>query len=143
MSTSDDDDPFPRTDGRDDGGMFTHRPIQVAPPITKPLPAHDRTILQLHTHPAVVGTPLATPVSGFAAASFLLGLLTIFTLGISGLFAIATGHMAIPETRTGQRAGHGLAVVGLILGYLAVVIWVLGILLVLSGATISSVGISR
>lgn len=41
------------------------------------------------------------------------------------LIAILLGHLALRETRTGARAGHGMAVAGLILGYLFAVPWIL------------------
>jgi hypothetical protein len=41
--------------------------------------------------------------------------------GLPCILAIACGHLATAETKTGKKAGHGSAVAGLILGYICVV----------------------
>jgi uncharacterized membrane protein len=43
----------------------------------------------------------------------------ICALGFPGIFAVIFGHMARSEVRRGTRSGDGLAVAGLILGYMA------------------------
>lgn len=69
-------------------------------------------------------TPLATPTSGWATASLTMGVLGLLvgccTFGIPSALAVVFGHLALRETRTGERTGHGAAIAGLILGYLLV-----------------------
>ncbi|MGW4411589.1 DUF4190 domain-containing protein [Nonomuraea sp. NPDC004702] len=48
------------------------------------------------------------------------GVVFICLYGFPGLFAVLFGHMARAEVRAGRRRGDGLAVAGLVLGYLAV-----------------------
>jgi hypothetical protein len=67
--------------------------------------------------------PVTTPTSGTAVAALICGLLTLFTCGLSGPFAVLLGHAASEETRRGRRGGHGMAVAGLVLGYLACGAW--------------------
>ncbi|TQS29116.1 DUF4190 domain-containing protein [Microbispora sp. KK1-11] len=69
--------------------------------------------------PMFVQTP---PTSGVATASMVLGIIGVLigwcTFGLPCFIAIATGHQALKETKNGQKGGHGMAVAGLILGYL-------------------------
>jgi len=69
--------------------------------------------------PMYVQTP---PTSGVATASLVLGIIGMFigwcSFGLPSFIAIATGHTALKETKNGQKGGHGMAIAGLILGYL-------------------------
>ena len=59
------------------------------------------------------------PASGAATASLVLGIAGFlgFCLVIPSVAAVVAGHMALRETRTGEKTGHGMAITGLILGY--------------------------
>lgn len=50
---------------------------------------------------------------------------------LGSVAALILGHMARAEIRrsAGQQVGDGLAVAGLVLGWLSVVVWLVGILL--------------
>ncbi|MEU8274898.1 DUF4190 domain-containing protein [Microbispora bryophytorum] len=69
--------------------------------------------------PMYVQTP---PTSGVATASMVLGIIGLFigwcSFGLPSFIAVITGHTALRETKNGQKGGHGMAVAGLILGYL-------------------------
>lgn len=69
--------------------------------------------------------PTVRPTSGLAVASLVSGLIGIAggccLFGLPCILAVVLGHMATRETRTGERGGHGMAIAGLILGYLLVV----------------------
>jgi hypothetical protein len=69
--------------------------------------------------------PMVAPTSGWATASLVLGIIGLLAgwclAGIPSLVAIVAGHIGLAETRTGARDGRGLAVGGLILGYLALI----------------------
>ncbi len=58
------------------------------------------------------------PTSGFAITSLVCGLLQFFCCGLGSLLAVIFGHLALGQTRRGERAGGGLAIAGLVLGYL-------------------------
>lgn len=114
----------------EEGDMF-------APP---PAPIDLRGTYAPFTVPAVV------PTSGYATASLILGLTTFLTGGISGILAVIFGHLATRETKSGARAGHGMAIAGLILGYLAIAGWILFLFLLsigVIGAAGASVSASR
>ncbi len=63
------------------------------------------------------------PSSTAATASLVLGLagLLAFCLVIPSVAAIIAGHAAWRETSSGEKTGHGMAIAGLILGYLVAV----------------------
>ena len=72
----------------------------------------------LHIPP---GPPQRTRANSLAIASMLLGF-AVPIFGITAIPAIVTGHKARREIRQTGEDGDGMAVVGLVLGYLAVVI---------------------
>jgi len=73
------------------------------------------------------------PTSSLAIASLVSGILGWTLLPFVGtLVAIVTGHMARAEIRRSQGmvAGDGLAVGGLVLGWLSAALWVVGIVVI-------------
>jgi len=72
-------------------------------------------------HPALAPTPdLRT--SAAAMASLIFGIVGAvggcLVCGIPPIVAIITGHIGVARTRAGRLKGHGMALAGLILGYL-------------------------
>jgi hypothetical protein len=66
-----------------------------------------------------------TPTSGLAIGALVCGILEIFTLGFAAIPAVILGHLARTQIRqTGER-GEGMAIAGLVLGYLGIGIWIL------------------
>jgi hypothetical protein len=66
-----------------------------------------------------------SPNSGLAIASLVCGVGEIFTGGLSGIAAVILGHMARNEIRQTGKRGDGMAIAGLVLGYLAIAGWAL------------------
>jgi hypothetical protein len=67
----------------------------------------------------------AQPTSGLAIGAMVCGIAEIFTLGFSAIPAVILGHIARAQIkRTGER-GDGMAIAGLVLGYLSIGIWTL------------------
>lgn len=62
------------------------------------------------------------PTSGSAVASLVLGILGLVggccTLGIPCVFAVIFGHIGYAQTKDGQRSGKGMAIAGLVMGYI-------------------------
>jgi hypothetical protein len=74
----------------------------------------------------------AQPTSGLAIGAMICGISEIFTLGFAAIPAVILGHLARAQIRqTGER-GDGMAIAGLVLGYLGIAGWVLVILAIAS-----------
>jgi hypothetical protein len=84
---------------------------------------------QGYAHPIVL-----PPTSGKATTAMILGLMGLLTCGFTSLPAIILGHMAEAETRTGTRGGRGMAITGLVFGYLTAIPWIIFWGLVITGA---------
>lgn len=70
----------------------------------------------------------ARPTNGAAIAALACGIAEFFTLGAAAIPAVILGHVARGQIkRTGER-GDGMAIAGLVLGYLGIVGWALVIL---------------
>lgn len=65
------------------------------------------------------------PTSGLAIAALVCGVLGFFTAGLASIPAVICGHLAWGDTSSGRQAGHGLAVAGLVTGYIPIVGWLL------------------
>lgn len=83
--------------------------------------------------------------SGLAIASLVLGILAFFTLGVTGIVAVILGHMALSRIRRqpAELGGSGLAIAGLVTGYIGIVLLILMLLipLFLGGAIFAMKGI--
>ena len=71
------------------------------------------------------GYPPARPTSGLAIAALVCGIVGFFTAGLASIPAVICGHMAWRETSSGTHSGHGMAIAGLVLGYLQILGWAL------------------
>ena len=70
--------------------------------------------------------PIPKP-SGFAVASLVLGILGLFlswiTFGIPSMLAVVFGHVAVSRVRRGVGDGRGMAISGMVLGYLVIALF--------------------
>jgi Domain of unknown function (DUF4190)/Domain of unknown function (DUF1707) len=105
-----------------------------------PFPHHPPGELVRPTHGAI--NPWATPYQpyvqprpneGLAQASLILGILTPFC-GITSIPAIITGHLALSRIRETGAAGRGMAIAGLVIGYLYGAFIVLAVIAGIAGA---------
>ncbi|MFF4343574.1 DUF1707 and DUF4190 domain-containing protein [Kitasatospora sp. NPDC001540] len=102
-------------------------------PTAAPAPVVPQTFL-----PPPYPFPPTRRSNGLAVASATLGCLTVVTGGLTGLPAVITGHMARNRIRVTREDGDGLAVLGLVLGWLSVAGWLLiGLLVVLASSSSS------
>lgn len=103
----------------------------------------DRVVSDLPALPvkaALVGEPETIPVAranGFAIASLICGLAQFLVGPLATIPAIVFGHMARRQVRRSGEAGAGLALAGLVLGWGAVI---LGIIVVLVAAVTVATG---
>lgn len=72
---------------------------------------HARISAVLHVHPSARR-------NGLAIASMVLGITWVFWFG--SILAVIFGHLALRETRRDGTRGFGMAIIGLVLGYIAI-----------------------
>ncbi|MFC0866304.1 DUF4190 domain-containing protein [Sphaerimonospora cavernae] len=84
----------------------------------------------------------APPTSGYATASLVMGILGILggwcAFGIPCFLAVILGHVALSETKNGRKGGHGMAIAGLILGYIVAIPALLIAIFAFGGAILDS-----
>jgi hypothetical protein len=112
-----------------DPHFYGQQPTSPAPwQPTSPAPYHPTTPMPYGANPYQQGPPQqqvivvqAPPSSGLAVTSMVMGILGLVSgccsFGIFSLLAVVFGHMALPETKNGAKSGHGMAVAGLVMGY--------------------------
>jgi Domain of unknown function (DUF4190)/Domain of unknown function (DUF1707) len=97
-------------------------PAGPAGPVGPVMPYHPY-------YPQVAPLP---PTNGLALGAMICGIAEIFTLGLAAIPAVILGHLARGQIRqTGER-GDGMAVAGLVLGYLGIAGWLVLILAIAS-----------
>jgi hypothetical protein len=66
-----------------------------------------------------------TPSSTLATLSLIFGILGLVTaccsFGLPSAAAVVLGHFALHETKDGKKGGNGMAVAGLVIGYIVVI----------------------
>ncbi|MCF7789048.1 MAG: DUF4190 domain-containing protein [Prosthecobacter sp.] len=111
-------------------GMAEWEPLSklIPPPLAQPVFAPSGVFATTSAPQAVAAPPQGT--SGLAIASLVCGILGFLTLGLAGLPAVITGHLAISRIRksAGALGGQGLAIAGLIMGYLGIVLTIMIVL---------------
>jgi len=87
---------------------------------------------------------IAAPNSGVATASMVLGIIGLVfgwcMCGIPSLIAIILGHMGIAQTRDNRLGGRGMAVAGLVMGYVLIIPTIILTFLLFSGVLFSAIG---
>lgn len=77
------------------------------------------------TSPPMVAVAAPQKTNGLAIASLILGITWIFWIG--SLLAVILGHVALSQTDDsgGRQGGRGMAIAGLVLGYIALAVFAL------------------
>ena len=96
--------------------LYTARTHGDLVQVTSQLPGGG---MALFTQPAPVRT------NSLAVAALICGVAEVFTGGLTAIPAVVLGHMARNQIRRTGEQGSGLALAGLILGWLAIVMFVL------------------
>ncbi len=91
--------------------------------------------------PAKAQAAVLPQSSGMAISSLVCGILGFFTFGLASLPAIITGHLARSRIKksSGALGGNGIALTGLILGYLCLVLTVIAVCASLAVPAFSSI----
>jgi Domain of unknown function (DUF4190) len=100
-------------------------PPYVQPPGPAPLPGTPEYFAQRQPQWQPVVYVPRVQTSGFAVASLVLSILgllvAVFTWGVLSLMAVIFGHIAIGDVKREGKGGYGMAVAGLIMGYLVLI----------------------
>lgn len=113
---------------------MANQPPPVGPPDpAQPYPPGPGPTYQAYPphpgQPHVHYVPVVAPTSGAAVVALVFGIVGLFlswcSLCIPSLVAVVCGHVGVVATRQGRRSGRGMAVAGLVLGYLVVALTVL------------------
>jgi hypothetical protein len=97
--------------------IYAARTIGDLATLTSQLPGGGAALL-----PVPAGPP---KTNSRAVASMICGVAEFFTFGLTSIPAVILGHIARGEIRRSGEAGAGLAMTGLILGWLAIALWLL------------------
>ena len=94
-------------------------------------PPTDQHVYPSQPSPPAYGPPRRT--SGFAIASMVLGILG------TGIIAVIVGHVAMNDIKKTGKDGKGMAIAGLVLGYITTAFWTIFWIAVLAvGASTST-----
>lgn len=77
--------------------------------------------------------PIAPPTNGMATASLVCGLIGFFACGVTSILAVIFGHVSLSQIKRTGEGGHGMAVAGLILGYIISAGWLLILIFYIMG----------
>ncbi|HET9258220.1 MAG TPA: DUF4190 domain-containing protein [Pseudonocardiaceae bacterium] len=64
------------------------------------------------------GYPVAGPTNGFAIASLVLGIIWVYWVG--SVLALIFGYVALKQIRERRESGYGMAIAGIVLGWVGV-----------------------
>jgi hypothetical protein len=121
------------------GGYPPPPPAPPVPPPASGAPApgwwqaSDGQWYPPHTHPSYnvgyqpYGQPQTTGTNGLAVASLVLGILWIWWIG--SVLAVIFGHVALSQIGKNNQGGRGLAIAGLVLGYIGISVFVLAVII--------------
>ena len=89
------------------------------------------------------GPPARTETNGFAVASLVLGI--VWVMGVGSILALVFGYVAKGQIDTsgGTQTGRGMAVAGIVLGWVGVAFLVAMIVLMIAGVSMMPWGRDR
>lgn len=88
-------------------------------------------------YPGYPGPPMQPPTNGFAIASLVLGIFIIFW-GIPSVLALVFGYIARKQIRERNEGGSGLAIAGIVLGWVGVAIWMIVLVFIVIGISMGA-----
>ncbi len=123
-------------------GMAEWEPLsKLIPPQTPPVPTASAPVFGPAAGQTSQPVVTAQNTSGMAIASMVCGILGFVTLGLTGLPAVILGHLSLSRINksAGSLGGKGMAVAGLITGYIGFGIIFIAILASLAVPAFSAV----
>jgi hypothetical protein len=103
------------------GGPMSPMPMQPVPMHPVPMQPMPMSPMPLYAQPVMVVQ--GPPTSGAAVTSLVLGILGLVTgccsFGLLSVLAVIFGHVSLAETKHNMKAGRGMGIAGLVMGYVA------------------------
>ncbi|GAA1290239.1 hypothetical protein Psi02_15810 [Planotetraspora silvatica] len=88
---------------------------------------------QPYQQPVYFQQPPPRRNNGLAIASLILGLTGFITCGFTSILAVVFGHVALGQIRRDRTDGHGMALTGVVLGWILTGLWILYWILAFAG----------
>jgi protein-disulfide isomerase len=111
-----------------DGHDTTGEPTLREPVDSRPPQAPENALPAAYAYPAVQ-TPVKDPLGGSVTPKTnTLSIVSLVTGFFCAIAAIITGHLALGQIRRTGESGRGLAIAGLVLGYLGMFLTVLAVI---------------
>ncbi len=97
--------------------------------------------------PGYAQAPSAAPTNTMAIVSMISSIIGWFAFGSLCIVGVILGHISLKQLKTSGEGGRGMALTGLIMGYIGIAGWVIGliiffIVLGIAGASIAAAGVS-
>ena len=97
--------------------------------------------------PGYTQAPSAAPTNTMAIVSMISSIIGWFAFGSLCIVGVILGHISLKQLKTSGEGGRGMALTGLIMGYIGIAGWVIGliiffIVLGIAGASIAAAGVS-
>ena len=104
--------------------QYTGGPAQPAPPQYAGAPAQPAA-------PQYAANP-APPTNTLSVISMISSIVGVFTFGVLSILGVILGHVGLNQIKRTGEGGRGFALTGLIVGYVAIALYVIGLLIVLA-----------
>ncbi|MDQ1580645.1 MAG: hypothetical protein QOD05_1420 [Microbacteriaceae bacterium] len=98
------------------------------PPVTPPAAGSPDPSAQTTT-PAADSTPARLPLSRWTIYGFVLAFISLFIFGFLGALGVILSARGFRDSRRGIVRGRGLAIAGIIIGFLAFVFYAIGVIM--------------
>lgn len=98
--------------------------------------------------PAYQAAPAATaPTNTMAVISMISSIVGWFSFGVLCILGVILGHISLKQLKTSGEGGRGMALTGLIVGYIGIAGWIIGLIvfvvfLGIVGASVAASGAS-
>ena len=97
--------------------------------------------------PGYAQAPSAAPTNTMAIVSMISSIIGWFAFGSLCIVGVILGHISLKQLKTSGEGGRGMALTGLIMGYIGIAGWVIGLIIFflvlgIAGASIAAAGVS-
>lgn len=109
------------------------------PPPAPPAPPYGQ---QGYVQPQPGAAAAGAPTNTMAIISMISSIVGLFTFGILCLLGVILGHISLGQIKRKNEGGKGMAVAGLIVGYIGLVGWVIALILIFVSLAIFGAALS-